>query len=192
VSPQDVKYQFTGAVSYDLPVGKGRAVDFHRVGNALLGDWTLNGILYLSSGIPIASPSSGVPVGYLNQRADLTCDPSKGAPRNDTTWFKPDCFAVPSSPFVPGTAPAYLDHMRSMGARDLDVSVYKSFPMGEPRNLRIDVSSYNLTNTAQLGMPGVPDITDVLTQPDVAASFGQVTSTVNTPRQFQFGARFSF
>ncbi|MGH9587867.1 MAG: hypothetical protein ACRD3F_13005, partial [Acidobacteriaceae bacterium] len=96
------------------------------------------------------------------------------------------------TPFVPGTAPAYLDNMRTMGARDLDISVYKSFPMGETRNLRIDVSSYNLTNTAQLGMPGAPDITDVLTQPDVAASFGQITSTVNAPRQFQFGARFSF
>ncbi|MGH9586559.1 MAG: carboxypeptidase regulatory-like domain-containing protein [Acidobacteriaceae bacterium] len=192
VSPQDVKYQFTGAVSYDLPMGEGRAVDFHRIGNAFLGGWTLNGILYLSSGIPIASPASGAPIGYLNQRADLTCDPSKGAPRTDTTWFTPDCFAIPSTPFVPGTAPAYLDHMRTMGARDVDVSVYKSFPMGEARNLRLDVSSYNLTNTAQLGMPGVPDITDVLTQPDVAASFGQITGTVNTPRQFQFGARFSF
>lgn len=192
VSPQDVKYQITGAVSYDLPVGRGRAVDFHRVGNAFLGGWTVNGIVYLSSGIPIASPSSGVPVAYLNQRADLTCNPSKGAPRTADAWFTPDCFAVPSSPFVAGTAPAYLDHMRTMGARDLDVSVYKSFPMGEARRLRLDVSSYNLTNTAQLGMPNVPNMTDVIQQPNVATTFGQVTSTVNTPRQFQFGARFTF
>ncbi len=192
VSPQDVKYQITGAISYDLPVGAGRAVDFHRVGNAFLGGWTVNGIVYLSSGIPIASPSSGTPIAYLNQRANLTCNPSKRAPRTADTWFTPDCFAVPSSPFVAGTAPAYLDHMRTMGARDLDVSIYKSFPMGEARRLRLDVSSYNLTNTAQLGMPNVPDMTDVVTQPDVAATFGQVTSTVNTPRQFQFGARFTF
>jgi hypothetical protein len=93
---------------------------------------------------------------------------------------------------VAGTAPAYLDHVRTMGARNLDVSIYKSFPMGEPRNLRLDVSSYNLTNTAQFGMPNVPSVTDVQTQPSVAATFGQVTNTVNTPRQFQFGARFTF
>ena len=79
-----------------------------------------------------------------------------------------------------------------MGSRDLDISLYKSFSMGEARNLRLDVSSYNLTNQAQLGMPGVPSITDVLTQPSVAATFGTITSTVNTPRQFQFGARFTF
>lgn len=192
VSPQDVKYQFTGEVSYDLPVGKGRAVQFGALGNAILGDWTVNGILYLSSGIPIASPVVGAPVSYFNQRPDLTCNPGKGAPRNATTWFTPDCFAIPSSPFVPGTAPAYLDHMRTQGARNLDLSLYKSFPLGTERSLRLEVSSYNVTNYAQLGMPDVPSITDVETQPSVAATFGNITNTVNSPRQFQFGAKFKF
>lgn len=192
VSPQDVKYQFTGAISYDLPIGEGRAIQFHRLGDAFLGDWTANGIVYISSGIPVASPTVGAPISYLDQRPDLTCNPGKGAPHTDATWFNPNCFAIPSSPFVAGTAPAYLDHVRTMGARDLDVSIYKSFPMGEARRLRLDVSSYNVTNTAQLGMPGVPSINDVLTQPSVAATFGQITNTVNNPRQFQFGARFTF
>ncbi len=79
-----------------------------------------------------------------------------------------------------------------MGARDLDLSLYKTFPMGESRNLRLEVSSYNLTNTPQLGMPGVPSIADVQEQPDQAAVFGQINGTVNAPRQFQFGARFAF
>ncbi|HVT98363.1 MAG TPA: carboxypeptidase-like regulatory domain-containing protein [Acidobacteriaceae bacterium] len=192
VSPQDVKYQFTGEVSYDLPFGRDRAVPLRGIGNAVFGGWTANGILYLGTGIPIASPVVGEPVSYFNQRPNLTCDPSKGAPHTTATWFSPDCFAIPASPFVPGTAPAYLDHVRTMGARDLDVSAFKSFPIGEGRTLRFDASAYNLTNHAQLGMPGVPAINDVLTQPDVAATFGQITSTVNTPRQFQFGARFTF
>jgi len=192
VSPQDVKYQFTGAVSYDLPFGSGRAVPLKSVANAFAGGWTINGIVYLSTGIPVASPVMGAPVSYFNQRPDLTCDPGKGAPHSANTWFDSSCFATPASPFVAGTAPAYLDHVRTMGARNLDLSIYKSFPMGEARNLRLDVSSYNLTNTAQLGMPNVPSVTDVQTQPSVAATFGQITSTVNTPRQFQFGARFTF
>ncbi|MHB1865743.1 MAG: outer membrane beta-barrel protein, partial [Candidatus Saccharimonadales bacterium] len=192
VSPQDVKYQFTGMVSYDLPVGPGRAIQPDRVANVFLGGWTANGILYLSTGIPIASPTVGAPIAYFNQRPNLTCDPSKGAPHTATTWFNYSCFALPSSPFVPGTAPAYLDHVRTMGSRDLDVSLYKYIPMGGARTLRLDVSSYNLTNQAQLGMPQVPSITNVLTQPSVAATFGTITSTVNTPRQFQFGARFTF
>jgi hypothetical protein len=192
VSPQDVKYQFTGMVSYDLPVGPGRAIQPGRVANVFIGDWTANGILYLSTGIPIASPTVGAPISYFNQRPNLTCDPSKGAPHTATTWFNYACFTLPSSPFVPGTAPAYLDHVRTMGSRDLDISLYKYIPMGAARTLRLDASVYNLTNQAQLGMPQVPSITQVLTQPSVAATFGTITSTVNTPRQFQFGARFTF
>src|SRR5262249_42701290 len=49
ISPQDVKYSFTGQVSYDLPVGNSRAVDLRGVSNAILGGWTINGILYLST-----------------------------------------------------------------------------------------------------------------------------------------------
>lgn len=193
VSPQDVKYQFTGMVSYDLPVGSGRAVPLDRVANIFLGDWTANGIVYLSTGIPIASPVVGAPVSYFNQRPNLTCDPSKGAPHTATTWFNYKCFAIPSSPFVPGNAPAYFDHVRTMGSRDLDVSFYKYIPMGgDIRTLRLEVACYNLTNQAQLGMPQTPSITNVQTQPSVAATFGTITSTVNTPRQFQFGARYVF
>jgi hypothetical protein len=192
VSPQDIKYQFTGEVSYDLPVGKDRAVQLNRFADAIFGGWTTNGIFYWSDGIPIASPLVGAGTSYFNQRPDLTCDPSKGAPHTVNTWFNPTCFAIPQSPFVAGSAPAYLDHVRSMGANDVDLSLYKEFSFGETRQLRFDASSYNIANRAQLGMPGVPSITDVQTQPAQAALFGQITSTVNSPRQFQFGTRFTF
>jgi len=193
VSPQDVKYQFTGQVSYDLPIGKGQRVNLNGVKNAILGGWTTNAIVYLSSGIPIASPVVGAAFSYIpNQRPNLTCNPASGAPHSATTWFNYNCFSFPASPFVPGNAPDYLDNVRTMGARDLDLSLYKTFSLGETRELRFEVSSYNVTNRAQLGMPNVPSITAVTTQPGVAATFGQITSTVNTPRQFQFGARFSF
>ena len=192
VSPQDVKYQFTGSASYDLPVGKGRAVNLNGVGNAILGGWTTNLIAYLSTGIPIASPIVGAGISYFNQRPDLTCDPSKGAPHTAATWFNYNCFALPASSFVAGNAPAYLDHVRTMGAQDFDLSLYKHFSLGEQRDLRLEISSYNIANRAQLGIPNLPSITAVQTQPAQAAVFGQITATVNTPRQFQFGARFTF
>ena len=191
VSPQDVKYQFTGQASYDLPVGKGRAVNLNGVGNAILGGWTMNGILYLSTGIPIASPTVGAGISYFNQRPDMTCNPATGAPHTAAVWFNPNCFSFPASPFVPGTAPAYLDGVRTMGARDLDLSLYKTFSLGETRALRFEISSYNVANKAQFGMPNVPTLTVVSASPSTAA-FGQITNTINTPRQFQFGARFSF
>ncbi len=192
VSPQDIKMQFTGQASYDLPMGKGRAVNLSGVSNTLVGGWTVNGILYLSSGVPIASPVVGAGTSYFNQRPNLTCDPSAGAPHTAATWFNYNCFAIPSSSFVPGSAPAYLANVRTMGAKNLDLSLYKVISFGESRELRFEISSYNVSNHAQLGMPNVPSITDVQTQPSVAATFGQVTSTVNSPRQFQFASRFTF
>ena len=192
VSPQDVKYEFVESASYDLPVGKNRAADLGRVGNAILGEWTVNGIVYLSDGNPIASPVVGAPTSYFNQRPNLTCNPAAGAPHSSMTWFNPNCFVIPTSPFLPGNAPAYLDHVRAAGARDLDVSLYKNFKMGNSRKLRFEFSCYNVTNTPQFAQPSVPSIYDVVTQPSVAATFGLITSDVNMPRQFQFGSRFQF
>jgi len=192
ISPQDVKYQFTGSISYDLPVGHGQAVNLNSVGNAVLGGWTVNGIGYFSTGVPIATPTVGASVSYFNQRPDLSCDPSKNMSHTAAKWFDYSCFAFPSSSFVAGNAPAYLDHVRTMGAKDVDISIYKHFSLGKERELRIDISSYNIANRKQLGMPGTPTITDVQADSSVAATFGQITSTVNSPRQFQFGTRFNF
>ncbi len=192
VSPQDVKYQFTGQVSYDLPLGRGRAVNLTGAANSIFGGWTINGIAYVSSGIPIASPAVGAGVSYFNQRPNLRCDPSIGAPHNTSTWFNYACFSIPSSPFLPGNTPAYLDHVRTMGARDLDLSLYKHFSLGGERDLRFEISSYNIANHPQFGMPNVPSMTAVQSSPSEAAVFGQITSTANSPRQFQFGTRFSF
>jgi len=189
VSPQDVKYQFTWQASYDLPVGKGRALNLHGVANAVLGDWTTNAIFYLSSGVPIASPMILTSPVYLNQRANMVCDPSKGAPRTAGEWFTPDCFQAPANPFVPGNAPAYLDHVRTMGANDLDITLSKSFKLGNERNLHFDVSSYNVANKAQLAAPSVPTQSSGWT---TANGFGSITATSNAPRQFQFGSRFTF
>lgn len=196
VSPQDVKYSFTGEVSYDLPVGKGQRVDLGRVSNAFLGGWTVNGILYLSSGVPINAPSSGTNPSYFNQRADMVCNPAKGAPHTTTAWFNISCFVQPGTesggapnPFVPGTAPAYLDNVRTRGARDLDLSLYKTIKLTETKALRFDISGYNMANYAQWGYPNV---LDVVTAGQPGQQFGQITNNVNTPRQFQFGARFTF
>ncbi len=188
IAPQDVKYSFTGQASYDLPIGKGQAVNLNGVSNAIAGGWTLNGILYLGTGVPIASPVIGAPKGsYFNQRADLVCDPSKGIQRSASQWVNNSCFASPASPFVPGTAPAYLDHVRTQGARNFDMSIYKTFKITETKALRFDISAYNLSNTRQFAAPSRQSMTSTS-----GAPYGAITQTINTPRQFQFGARFNF
>jgi carboxypeptidase family protein len=202
ISPQDVKYSFTGQASYDLPVGQGQRVNLHGVSDAILGGWTTNFILYLGTGVPIQSPSAGGSPSFFSQRSDLTCNPA--TPHTATVWVSYSCFAKPGTEgggnpnhLIPGNAPAYLDHVRTQGARNLDVSIYKTFKFGESKALRFDISSYNLFNKAQLGYPSIPSVNSVENalaagQTGNPANFGTITNTINTPRQFQFGARFNF
>jgi len=185
-SPQEVKFQFTYQASYDLPIGKGRLVNLNGPGNAVLGGWTINGIAYLSDGIPINAPVVGAGFSYFNQRTNMTCNPSKGAPHTAAQWFLPNCFTTPASQFAAGTAPAYLGNVRTMGAQDLDLSLYKNFTIGKEKDLRFEISSYNVTNKAQFAGPNVSSPASGY------VNFGQILSTVNTPRQFQFASRFTF
>jgi hypothetical protein len=197
VSPQDVKYQFTWQASYDLPVGKGRAVNLGGIANAALGGWTADGVFYRSSGIPIASPLVGANISYFNQRPNLKCNPANGAPHTAAQWFTPACFSQPSdnqSPFIAGNAPAYLDHVRTMGANDVDLTLSKSFKMGKERDLRFEISSFNVANRPQFASPGVPQENNP-SNPAVGYSntqFGLITADSNSPRQFQFSSRFTF
>jgi hypothetical protein len=193
ISPQDVKYQFAGQVSYDLPGGNGQGfISYIR------GGWTVNSILYLSTGVPINSPLSGTSPSFFNQRSDMVCNPRNGAPHTPSAWFNNSCFVQPGTetggannpnPFIPGTAPAYLDNVRTKGARDLDLSIYKTVKIRESKVLRFDLSSYNITNTPQFGYPSIPSTVGSVQQ---GLPFGLITNTVNTPRQFQGGARFTF
>jgi hypothetical protein len=154
----------------------------------------VNGIVYLSTGVPINAPSSGTSPSFFNQRSDMICNPAKGAPHTVAAWFNDNCFIQPGGaanpdPFIPGDAPNYLDNVRTKGARNLDLSLYKNFKIRESVALRLDVSSYNVTNTPQFGYPNV---SNVLATAQQGLPFGQITNTVNTPRQYQFGARLTF
>jgi hypothetical protein len=81
-----------------------------------------------------------------------------------------------------------------MGANNLDLTLSKNVKLGETRNLRFDISSYNVANRPQFASPNVPSHDTGWTYGNVPNSnfFGQITATSNSPRQFQFGARFTF
>lgn len=101
-------------------------------------------------------------------------------------WFNYNCLSEPASRFAPGTAPSYLTHVRTDGGHNLDASTFKNFPFTERTNLQLEFAAYNLTNTPQLGYPRV--FWNPRPTPANMAGFGQITSTINVPRQLQFAA----
>lgn len=189
ISPQDLSYSFSWQTSYDLPIGPDRTLHASGWANNVFGGWTLNTILYFSSGVPINSPN-GTGDPFFNQRVDMRCNPGTGAPHTAAQWFNYSCFSQPASPFFPGTAPAFLSSVRTNGGRNLDLSLFKNIRVAENKTLQLQIAAYNLTNYVQLGSPSVfwnPNPT-----PENMAGFGQITSDLNTPRQLQFAARFTF
>jgi hypothetical protein len=196
IAAQDIKYSWNALVTYQLPFGRGQRVNLNGFANQALGGWTVSGIAYLSTGVPVASPPSGLTPSYFPQRADMTCNPATGAPHTEAHWLNDNCFAIPGTegggaavPYIPGNAPTYLDSVRTQGARDLDLSLLKYFRFGAEKSIRFQVSGYNMTNTPQLGTPSIPTLSSALSG---SSLFGQITNTLNTPRQFQFGTRFTF
>jgi len=75
----------------------------------------------------------------------------------------------------------------------MDLTLVKNIALKRQMNLRFEVSSYNVFNKAQFAAPSFPDIQDLISNPDTYASqFGVITADANTPRQFQFGSKFTF
>jgi hypothetical protein len=188
VDPQDVSRWFSWAAFYDLPVGRGRAINTSgRLANLLVGGWAINSVFFWGTGVPIIVsgtwPNRSI---FMNQRPDLTCDPAAGAPETSSQWFLPNCFSAPVSPFVAGTAPRTLPNLRADGAFDIDFSIFKNFFIGEGRNLQIRAEAFNLTNSVQLGLP------NARWNPIDLSTFGSVTTAASSPRQLQFAARFTF
>lgn len=49
----DVRHTFNLSGLYELPIGKGRGLDFGRTGNFFLGGWQVGGIINARSGVPV-------------------------------------------------------------------------------------------------------------------------------------------
>jgi hypothetical protein len=76
----DIRHTFNVSALYELPFGKGKSWDFGSVGNAILGNWKIGGII---------NARSGVPLEILVVRPDVVvqCQSANGCPKGDGTFF---------------------------------------------------------------------------------------------------------
>ena len=73
--------------------------------------------------------------------------------------------------------------MRGDRLVQLDMSLIKGFKITESKTFEFRAQVFNLTNTASFASPGTTEN---------LATGGQVTSTRNQPRLFEFGLKFAF
>ena len=163
----DVRHRFTLGATWALPFAKN---------NNVLGGWSLNAILTLQTGNWFSAFA-----GNSQTRADSVPgqNPNDG-PRTTAQWFNTAAFTNPT----PATDRSGRNIVEGPGLRALDLSLFKTFKLGERVALEVRAESFNIFNTPQYGIPN-----QFVGDPN----FGKITSTrQNSERQFQFAGRLTF
>jgi Carboxypeptidase regulatory-like domain/TonB dependent receptor len=188
VSGFDLTHVLSASATAPLPFGKGRRfANSSGLVNYIVGNWQLNGILTLTSGLPYnAYISSDIPnVGNFapwsgNVRASLAGDPNLPNP-STREWFNTAAFVSPA-PFTFGDSGR--NSLRADWFKNLDVSLFRDFPFGERRSLQFQAQAFNVINTPTWGIP-VNDLNN-------PAQLGSITSTRSTERQLQLALKLYF
>jgi outer membrane receptor protein involved in Fe transport len=182
VSSYDLTHNMVLSWVYDLPIGTGKLLRTNsRVLDYIFGNWQVNGIADLRSGLPVNVTIAGDiantgNVGYMRPnvvgewRVD---DPSSAR------WFNRDAFAAPAA-FTFGNAGRNV--VRSDSVQRFDISLFRNFPFGERVFAQLRVEGYNVFNTVTYNAP-TAEFTNV--------NFGRVLSAFPA-RSLQIGARVYF
>ncbi len=122
----------------------------HGLRKAVLGDWQLNGIVLLQSGVPF-SVMAGVNrslSGGAGDRADLIGAGPLAVYGNVSDYFNTSRFALPAL----GTfGSAGRNILVGPGYADVDMSAFKSFRIRESMSLTLRWEVFNLFNRANFG-----------------------------------------
>ena len=122
-------------------------------------------------------------IGAINQwsraRPDLVGDPKLSNPTPER-WFNTDEFASPAQ-FTFGTAGRNI--VRTDASQNVDLSLFREDQITERLRLQFRAEFFNAFNHPSFGIPQLRFTN---------RRFGQVSSTVSTARQIQFGLKLIF
>jgi hypothetical protein len=183
----DARHSGTFSAVYELPFGHGRRYLTGGAGSDLLaGGWSVNTLLSARAGLPVnvtlSRGSTELPDGNnVNQRPHrvpgVPLCLSSGSISN---WINPAAFSLPG---VGTWGNAGRNLLTGPPLWQDDSAVEKNFHIGERNNVIFRAEAFNIFNRAQYGQPssslsattksGVRTLT-------VSASFGAITSTVNS------------
>ncbi len=197
VSVFDIPHVFQFSYVYQFPLGRGKRFGGGMTPflNAIVGGWQTNGIVRITAGRPIIPGlDSSNPIPTWSQRPNLTgvlrrasTSPQASTdPGTGTSYFaNPDALSQPDD-FTLGSSPRTISSVRQPGSRDVSMSLFKEFPLARVREgmrLEFRAESFNTFNHAQFAGPSANF---------GASDFGFISSTVNSPRELQFGLKLYF
>jgi len=186
----DRRHNLQAGFVYALP-WQAKGNGYGSIASALISDWQFNGMFAAFSGEPFtitASNGASVNTPSNQQTADLVGSYTvRGDVAPSGTFFDAGAFVQPTGVRFGNTG---RNQFYGPGGNNLDLSVFRIFPMGGQRRLEARVEIGNVFNSGVFQNP----------QNDVTSgTFGQITAVRNNngvafypERQVRLGVRYSF
>lgn len=194
----DHRHVVTASWAYQLPFGKGHHMNpGNAAARAIVGGWTISGIVSYSSGSPLALTGTACNGGGILG----TCIPNYNPAFNGnvringgygsgnvlgsspTSYLDRTAFVAPA-PYTVGNLPrSGVYGLNAPYNSSIDLSLRREFVIHERIRAAIQCDAFNINNAVRFNAPG--------TNPD-QASFGTLTSQANQPRRLQLNARITF
>jgi Carboxypeptidase regulatory-like domain len=203
LSDFDRTHRLSVSYRYDLPFFK----DSTGFKKAALGNWAISGITIIQSGSPFSVTDSAAGTAFLGPGLASATLGGQLAPGGSiaagTTGG--DIHSrlgayLNINNFVPAPLVSAADGgdgsvtefgnlgrniYRGPYQQNWDFSLIKDFHITERQSLRFTTDFFNIWNHANFANPAINDVEN-------PAAFGQIISTVGTPRLIQFSLRYSF
>jgi hypothetical protein len=187
----DRTHNFQLGFAYQLPWqndgGYGR-----NIGRILINDWQINGVVGAFSGTPFTVTASGTQYNTpgTTQTADLVGDfRTTGNIGSQGPWFERDAFAQPTGVRQGETG---RNQFRGPGAWNLDLSLFRVFPVGGSRRLEFRAQGNNILNHPVFANPSTGITSGTFGQITSILGGGGLTNSAYIERQIQIGLRFTF
>ena len=190
----DRKHRIVLNYTYELPFFAKSKGFVH----AVVGGWYISGVTTFQSGTPftIIDSAAASAYGLLGTGTPTTPDLIQGVnpmtqgsvERRLNGYVNINAFApapVVGADCSTGFGNLGRNTFRGPFQENWDFSAGKSFAVTENQRLRVTADFFNLFNHANFANPAFVDI-------ESPSNFGQITSTVGTPRLVQFSAKYSF
>ena len=184
----DQTHTVRGGTIYELPVGKGRKwLNTGGVANTILGGWRVSAIQAYFSGFPIAlGRNNPFPIFNGTTRPTITTYDNWRAPLRGSE-FDPAVdrfldrskFQIPQ-PTLFGNSTRYNPKVRAFPTFNENISIAKSFRLGESKRVDFRWEAFNLFNRVIFGT-GQTSLD--------STAFGVVTNQANDARQMQVGLK---
>ncbi len=184
----DRTHNFHLGVVYQLPWQSNNG--HGNVFRAIVNDWQVNGTFAAFSGLPFTVTANGAVVNMPGnqQTADLVGTLTKnGEVGSSGTYYDPTAWQQPQGVRFGNTG---RNQFRGPGAVNLDMALFRAFPMGGQRRLEFRVEATNVTNTPKFNNP-TSDVNSGSFM-RILGTFGTATSGAYFERNIRLGLRFAF